>query len=132
MFFALPLRFPEAQHVIITLSFFKPLNFLLSSCNGMFLAPFICPLLNSPGERTSKMMAPFFFNSAKSTFGPPPNNLLKNPIFIVVAPFCNLLPSSPRRFHIRCHGTLKIRSEEHTSELQSRPHLVCRLLLEKK
>src|SRR3989442_9296458 len=28
-------------------------------------------------------------------------------------------------------GALK-RSEEHTSELQSRPHLVCRLLLEKK
>src|SRR5690554_7762788 len=26
----------------------------------------------------------------------------------------------------------QIRSEEHTSELQSRPHLVCRLLLEKK
>src|SRR5690554_544091 len=31
-------------------------------------------------------------------------------------------------------GTLiaALRSEEHTSELQSRPHLVCRLLLEKK
>src|SRR5690554_7282121 len=28
-------------------------------------------------------------------------------------------------------GTAR-RSEEHTSELQSRPHLVCRLLLEKK
>src|SRR5690554_6011137 len=28
--------------------------------------------------------------------------------------------------------TYVIRSEEHTSELQSRPHLVCRLLLEKK
>src|SRR5690554_1168099 len=27
---------------------------------------------------------------------------------------------------------IKRRSEEHTSELQSRPHLVCRLLLEKK
>src|SRR5436305_10941925 len=27
---------------------------------------------------------------------------------------------------------LFFRSEEHTSELQSRPHLVCRLLLEKK
>src|SRR6266498_4960734 len=27
---------------------------------------------------------------------------------------------------------IKSRSEEHTSELQSRPHLVCRLLLEKK
>src|SRR5436305_1099751 len=41
----------------------------------------------------------------------------------------------------RCGGTAKdrgassngpARSEEHTSELQSRPHLVCRLLLEKK
>src|SRR3989442_11501115 len=28
--------------------------------------------------------------------------------------------------------TTQERSEEHTSELQSRPHLVCRLLLEKK
>src|SRR3989442_2981894 len=28
--------------------------------------------------------------------------------------------------------TLRTRSEEHTSELQSRPHIVCRLLLEKK
>src|SRR3989442_10771187 len=29
-------------------------------------------------------------------------------------------------------GVRAYRSEEHTSELQSRPHLVCRLLLEKK
>src|SRR5690554_7487623 len=29
-------------------------------------------------------------------------------------------------------GVATYRSEEHTSELQSRPHLVCRLLLEKK
>src|SRR3989442_3260691 len=29
-------------------------------------------------------------------------------------------------------GAGPARSEEHTSELQSRPHLVCRLLLEKK
>src|SRR2546422_4707458 len=29
-------------------------------------------------------------------------------------------------------GHLPVRSEEHTSELQSRLHLVCRLLLEKK
>src|SRR2546422_4028170 len=29
-------------------------------------------------------------------------------------------------------GTVERRSEEHTSELQSRLHLVCRLLLEKK
>src|SRR2546429_7213478 len=30
------------------------------------------------------------------------------------------------------HGSEEYRSEEHTSELQSRLHLVCRLLLEKK
>src|SRR5436305_10670899 len=33
--------------------------------------------------------------------------------------------------HFLERGVVK-RSEEHTSELQSRPHLVCRLLLEKK
>src|SRR5690606_41150017 len=32
----------------------------------------------------------------------------------------------------RTVGILKIRSEEHTSELRSRENLVCRLLLEKK
>src|SRR3989442_11770749 len=36
-------------------------------------------------------------------------------------------------YNIACFVTgLRCRSEEHTSELQSRPHLVCRLLLEKK
>src|SRR3989442_11830702 len=37
----------------------------------------------------------------------------------------SFLPTLRSRAHAR-------RSEEHTSELQSRPHLVCRLLLEKK
>src|SRR3712207_8593423 len=32
----------------------------------------------------------------------------------------------------RCHKVHHTRSEEHTSELQSRQYLVCRLLLEKK
>src|SRR5207253_9707387 len=36
-----------------------------------------------------------------------------------------------RRRNAGC-GSLSERSEEHTSELQSRGHLVCRLLLEKK
>src|SRR3712207_7497837 len=31
-----------------------------------------------------------------------------------------------------CSTTVRMRSEEHTSELQSRQYLVCRLLLEKK
>src|SRR3989442_11600767 len=37
-----------------------------------------------------------------------------------------------RRIDVAAGGELRRRSEEHTSELQSRPHLVCRLLLEKK
>src|SRR5687768_18243992 len=37
-----------------------------------------------------------------------------------------------RRQHGRALGAERSRSEEHTSELQSRLHLVCRLLLEKK
>src|SRR5690554_7352241 len=36
------------------------------------------------------------------------------------------------RHHSTQHRVALFRSEEHTSELQSRPHLVCRLLLEKK
>src|SRR5690625_7088429 len=36
----------------------------------------------------------------------------------------------PYRAEFFCH--VYVRSEEHTSELQSRGHLVCRLLLEKK
>src|SRR5438309_6405303 len=39
---------------------------------------------------------------------------------------------SRRSRRIPCAGSAGTRSEEHTSELQSQFHLVCRLLLEKK
>src|SRR5689334_24032597 len=38
----------------------------------------------------------------------------------------------PQTLAIRCTLNGQVRSEEHTSELQSQFHLVCRLLLEKK
>src|SRR2546422_1209143 len=49
----------------------------------------------------------------------------------------SIWPKSRRRKRsIRCRDSVPgcplLRSEEHTSELQSRLHLVCRLLLEKK
>src|SRR2546422_5912807 len=44
------------------------------------------------------------------------------------AEVCGFQPSN----HGRSAGPACARSEEHTSELQSRLHLVCRLLLEKK
>src|SRR5437870_6259021 len=43
-------------------------------------------------------------------------------------PPCPPRSAAPRR----SRGAPRFRSEEHTSELQSRGHLVCRLLLEKK
>src|SRR5690554_7078965 len=53
-----------------------------------------------------------------------PYEVLVNKTEYVVAhqPFENLIMNE----------LVSARSEEHTSELQSRPHLVCRLLLEKK
>src|SRR5690625_6013928 len=52
--------------------------------------------------------------------------------------YARLLEKENRFFCVRCIAAEaflvlgKMRSEEHTSELQSRGHLVCRLLLEKK
>src|SRR5207302_10637499 len=43
-----------------------------------------------------------------------------------------LRPDRPGRDSARTRGVSGVRSEEHTSELQSRENLVCRLLLEKK
>src|SRR2546422_6378557 len=40
--------------------------------------------------------------------------------------------SAQKAFAIPASRSQRLRSEEHTSELQSRLHLVCRLLLEKK
>src|SRR5690625_5774158 len=60
-------------------------------------------------------------------FGRDPINLIVGACNVAIQTTCDLVPNSP-------HSTplLDLRSEEHTSELQSRGHLVCRLLLEKK
>src|SRR2546422_1454376 len=47
-------------------------------------------------------------------------------------PTANGSCSSPTKRVCKAIPRIKMRSEEHTSELQSRLHLVCRLLLEKK
>src|SRR5439155_19587152 len=71
--------------------------------------------------------------------------MIRRPPRSTLFPYTTLFRSSYRRSagpgHIQCErdqrrqeygGHLILRSEEHTSELQSRGHLVCRLLLEKK
>src|SRR5690242_21186153 len=54
------------------------------------------------------------------------------PVGIAVAPDGSLFVSDWVRKDYQLHGQGAIRSEEHTSELQSHVNLVCRLLLEKK
>src|SRR5690554_7266630 len=47
-------------------------------------------------------------------------------------PIIGRIPEREEFLQRFAHMAKNARSEEHTSELQSRPHLVCRLLLEKK
>src|SRR2546421_8196166 len=59
---------------------------------------------------------------------------------VAPCPFCSteiygILSDKTKRQEVRCKQCYEysvVRSEEHTSELQSRSDLVCRLLLEKK
>src|SRR3712207_7177772 len=48
------------------------------------------------------------------------------------APYSHQLPYGTRGLRLTPSPQGSVRSEEHTSELQSRQYLVCRLLLEKK
>src|SRR5436305_4956292 len=67
--------------------------------------------------------------------------MIRRPPRSTLFPYTTLFRSCPpppartcvaRRRRCPPPGWHRTRSEEHTSELQSRPHLVCRLLLEKK
>src|SRR6266700_5233959 len=63
------------------------------------------------------------------TVRPPPASTL----FPYTTLFRSAVRNGPRRWRTRSRrGSGTRRSEEHTSELQSRENLVCRLLLEKK
>src|SRR5438874_7171222 len=56
----------------------------------------------------------------------------RRPTFLCLIPLRNLAESGGRKLDFRLFVGPRPRSEEHTSELQSRRDLVCRLLLEKK
>src|SRR5215217_4132237 len=79
------------------------------------------------GEITSLLCTLFFFL------------MIRRPPRSTLFPYTTLFRSPPPRggrrragAHARRARGLRRRSEEHTSELQSRQYLVCRLLLEKK
>src|SRR2546427_9183200 len=74
-----------------------------------------------------------FFGRRRSAFSTSPSNCRR-----VMSGACPLEPSDAldvddvSDFADGRHDVLELRSEEHTSELQSQSNLVCRLLLEKK
>src|SRR5439155_22891300 len=70
----------------------------------------------------------------RSGWESPRANGRRGPVLSRRARSCPPGPAHRAIRHIRRHGRANMsnRSEEHTSELQSRGHLVCRLLLEKK
>src|SRR5690625_1081885 len=65
-----------------------------------------------------------------------PGGGLLHPLFSELSPYDGSVPLIPVVVKIAVDhmngSVLRLRSEEHTSELQSRGQLVCRLLLEKK
>src|SRR5947209_12549593 len=63
---------------------------------------------------------------------PPRSTLFPYTTLFRSTPRCRRPPPPHRRTRRRARGSRTPRSEEHTSELQSRQYLVCRLLLEKK
>src|SRR2546422_7740575 len=66
------------------------------------------------------------FRSERAVLG---KNLIRRPLLRIEVDCNGLSRQAPLE---KVHCNLLLRSEEHTSELQSRLHLVCRLLLEKK
>src|SRR6476660_10375040 len=77
----------------------------------------------------------FFFFFFLMIRRPPRSTLFPyTTLFRSVAGADHAQPAARRRLHHRARPTRSAarRSEEHTSELQSPDHLVCRLLLEKK
>src|SRR2546422_9855731 len=97
---------------------------------------FVYSRLNNPMKGFESSAASFFFNDTATTeiYTLSLHDAL--PISIAVPdtlhdPFVN--PAKGARLRAaRFFSAPTFRSEEHTSELQSRLHLVCRLLLEKK
>src|SRR5947209_9846215 len=63
---------------------------------------------------------------------PPRSTLFPYTTLFRSIPEANKLQGKPATYEIDQFVPLARRSEEHTSELQSRQYLVCRLLLEKK
>src|SRR3712207_7157510 len=93
-------------------------------------------MMRSPPRPTLFPSTPLSRSPGQSSHRPRPQRLtaMKPPISRILAVTVVFLAgvASPAPAQVVEIENLQTRSEEHTSELQSRQYLVCRLLLEKK
>src|SRR2546422_9797810 len=80
----------------------------------------------SGSGRSSELFTGAFFRDGSLLYTP---GRTDSATFVFSPDTTHYILAEDRNFH---SAGVKVRSEEHTSELQSRLHLVCRLLLEKK
>src|SRR5688572_31590453 len=80
-------------------------------------------------EKKKKLLSFFFFNDTATTeiYTFPYTTLFRSVAIVFKGP-----PPPPNGADMGMNILIYLRSEEHTSELQSQSNLVCRLLLEKK
>src|SRR2546422_6400046 len=88
-------------------------------------------MIRRPPRSTLFPYTTLFRSSACQVRGLRRTRLAENSAFVALAQYFRLT-AGPRCQASPDRDTTGHRSEEHTSELQSRLHLVCRLLLEKK
>src|SRR5207253_11034507 len=99
-------------------------------------SPALPPLHSFPTRRSSDLAARFEISATGPLFGPrmtEPSGVpaeIERRVLAAAGTSAEELNSA--RTVKYSGGRRPLRSEEHTSELQSRGHLVCRLLLEKK
>src|SRR3989442_10061696 len=104
--------------------------------DGIAVGRFLLQNLESAGRRQSSSFTSFITGNAPV---PVPTTRRRHFQGIFSSTESGVCPKASRNFlegfFLRLRTSPRsiiTRSEEHTSELQSRPHLVCRLLLEKK
>src|SRR5690625_208305 len=71
-------------------------------------------------------------NESQIVFGSGADEMIQTICRAFLSPEVNTVMAKPTFTQYKQGAVIEGRSEEHTSELQSRGHLVCRLLLEKK
>src|SRR5687768_17634492 len=93
------------------------------------LFPYTTLFRSSPGIAATMVRRKKVAQPVESATAPPPEAMTSRPIPVRLDSSANWV-AEKRGLHMLIMKAT--RSEEHTSELQSRLHLVCRLLLEKK